>query len=87
VAALVTLRLPPRVCHVGLLLALAVSLSLLNRAPVSAYFDQSLDVWEQGRFIRFHGLSQWLGWLWPFAALMYGVRAVTRLPAGRQADH
>jgi hypothetical protein len=54
---------------------------------VSAYFDQSLNVWEQGRFIRFHGLSQWLGWLWPFAALMYAVRAVTRLPAGRQADH
>ena len=85
--ALATLRLPPRACHVSLLLALAVSLSLLNRAPVSAYFDQSLNVWEQGRFIRFHGLSQWLGWLWPFAALMYAVRAVTRLPAGRQVDH
>jgi hypothetical protein len=87
VVALATLRLPSRVCHVGLLLALAVSLSLLNRAPVSAYFDQSLNVWEQGRFIRFHGLSQWLGWLWPFVALMHAVRAVTRLPAGRQADH
>lgn len=87
VVALVTVSLPSRVCHVGLLLALAVSLSLLNRAPVSAYFDQSLDVWEQGRFIRFHGLSQWLGWLWPFAALVYAVRAVTRLPLGRQGDH
>ncbi|MDQ7745913.1 VanZ family protein [Hydrogenophaga pseudoflava] len=87
VVALVTVSLPSRVCHVGLLLALAVSLSLLNRAPVSAYFDQSLDVWEQGRFIRFHGLSQWLGWLWPFAALVYAVRAVTRLPLGRQVDH
>lgn len=87
VAALATLRLPSRMCHVGLLLALAVSLSLLNRAPVSAYFDQSLNVWEQGRFIRFHGLSQWLGWLWPFAALMYAVRAVTRVPAVRQGGH
>ena len=56
-------------CHVGLLLALAVSLSFLNRAPVSAYFDQSLDVWEQGRFIRFHGLSRWFGILWPYVAL------------------
>lgn len=87
VAGLAMMRLSPRVCHVGLLLALAVSLSLLNRAPVSAYFDQSLNVWEQGRFIRFHGLSQWLGWLWPFAALLYAVRAVTRLPLGRQGDH
>ena len=79
--------LSPRMCHVGLLLALAVSLSLLNRAPSSAYFDQSLNVWEQGRFIRFHGLSQWLGWLWPFAALWFAVRAATRMPAGRRAGH
>jgi hypothetical protein len=67
---------------VGLLLSLAVSLSLLNRAPVSPYFAQSLQVWEQGQFIRFHGLSQWLGWLWPFAALWLGVRALAR-PSGR----
>ena len=80
---LVVLAAPPRLCHVCLILALAVSLSLLNRVPGSAYLDQSLEAWEQGRFIRFHGLSQWLGWLWPFAALMFGVRAVTRLPKGR----
>lgn len=73
-------RSPARLCHVGLLMALVASLSLLNRAPESAYFDQSLQVWEQGRFIRFHGLSQWLGWLWPFAALVFGLRAVARLP-------
>lgn len=80
---LAVLAAPPRLCHVGLILALAVSLSLLNRVPGSAYLDQSLEAWEQGRFIRFHGLSQWLGWLWPFAALVFGVRAVTRLPRGR----
>ncbi len=85
--ALGALWVSPRMCHVALLLSLAVSLSLLNRAPVSAYFDQSLHVWEQGRFIRFHGLSQWLGWLWPFAALWFAVRAVTRMPAGRGAAH
>jgi VanZ family protein len=81
--ALLSLGLPRRVCIVGMLLGLAVSLSLLNRAPDSPYFAQSLEVWEQGRFIRFHGLSQWLGWLWPFAALVFGVRAVVRQPAGR----
>jgi len=80
---LLLLRLPPMVCNVGMLLCLVASLSLLNRAPASPYFAQSLEVWEQGRFIRFHGLSQWLGWLWPFAALAFGVRAVVRQSAAR----
>ncbi len=53
------------------LLALAIQLGLLNQAPASAYFAQTLQTWEQGRFIRFHGLVQWLGWLWPYAALLY----------------
>jgi hypothetical protein len=44
---------------------------LLNQAPTSPYFAQTLATWEQGRFIRFHGLAQWLGWFWPYAALMY----------------
>jgi VanZ family protein len=79
---LASLALPPRLCHVGLILALAVSLSLLNQMSGSAYLDQSLAVWEQGRFIRFHGLSQWLGWCWPFAAMVYGVRAVSAQQGG-----
>lgn len=82
-SGLMLLVLPARLCHVAMLLCLAVSLSLLNRVPVSPYFAQSLQVWEQGRFIRFHGLSQWLGWLWPFAALLFGVRAVVRAPLAR----
>ena len=53
------------------LLALAVQLGLLNQAPASAYFSQTLQTWEQGRFIRFHGVVQWLGWFWPYAALLY----------------
>jgi hypothetical protein len=48
-----------------LLVALVVHLSVLNQAPASAYFADTLQAWEQGRFIRFHGLAQWLGWLWP----------------------
>ena len=75
---LVLLGLSRRLCLVAMLLCLAVSLSLLNRAPASPYFAQSLEVWEQGRFIRFHGLSQWLGWMWPFAAMVLGIRAVVR---------
>ena len=53
------------------LLAIAAQLALLNQAPASAYFAQTLQTWEQGRFIRFHGVAQWLGWLWPYAALAY----------------
>ncbi len=48
-------------------------LSLLNQAPASAYFAHTLQTWEQGRFIRFNGLAQWLGWLWPYAVLLYVV--------------
>ncbi len=75
-AGLFLLALPRRLYGVFMLLCLAISLSLLNRAPASPYFAQSLEVWEQGQFIRFHGLSQWLGWLWPFAAVILGVRSV-----------
>ncbi|RYF76380.1 MAG: VanZ family protein [Comamonadaceae bacterium] len=64
---------PRRLCAALLLIALALQLSLLNQAPESAYFAQTLATWEQGRFIRFHGLVQWLGWLWPFATLGYTV--------------
>ena len=69
-----------------MLLALAVSLTLLNRTSASPYFAQSLEVWEQGRFIRFHGLSQWLGWLWPFAALWLGGHALARSSSSDRAD-
>ena len=54
-----------------LLLALGLYLSLINQAPANPYFAQTLQAWEQGRFIRFHGVAQWLGWLWPYATLAY----------------
>ncbi len=69
--ALLALPLPRQGAAAFAMLTLAVHLSLLNQAPASAYFAQTLQTWEQGRFIRFHGLAQWLGWLWPYAALLY----------------
>jgi VanZ family protein len=69
--ALVLAFVPWRASAALLLVSLGVYLSLLNQAPESAYFAQTLQAWEQGRFIRFHGLAQWLGWLWPYAALVY----------------
>jgi VanZ family protein len=62
---------PWRTSAALLLLSLGIYLSLLNQAPESAYFAQTLQAWEQGRFIRFHGLAQWLGWLWPYAVVVY----------------
>ena len=62
---------PWRTSAALLLLSLGIYLSLLNQAPESAYFSQTLHAWEQGRFIRFHGLAQWLGWMWPYATLLY----------------
>jgi len=69
--SLVLTLVPWRASAALLLLSLGVYLSLLNQAPESAYFTQTLHAWEQGRFIRFHGLAQWLGWLWPYIALVY----------------
>ena len=76
--AVMLLALPRRACAAVLLVALVWHLALLNQAPTSAYFAQTLQIWEQGRFIRFYGLGQWLGWLWPYATLIYVVFRVSR---------
>lgn len=70
-AALALLWLPRRWCLVLLLMAVMLQLDTLNEAPASAYFAQTLQLWEQGRFARFYGVGQWLGWLWPHVVLLY----------------
>jgi VanZ family protein len=65
--------MPRRGCAALVLVALMLHLALLNQAPASAYFTHTLQTWEQGRFIRFNGLAQWLGWVWPYAVLLYVV--------------
>lgn len=47
-----------------------------TQAPGDPYFAHSLQAWEQGRFIRFHGVAQWVGWLWPYAVLVHLLRRV-----------
>jgi VanZ family protein len=76
--ALALLPVPRRGCAALVLLAVVVHLSLLNQAPASAYFTQTLKAWEQGRFIHFNGLAQWLGWLWPYSVLAYVLVRVSR---------
>ena len=73
-----------RVCWVLALAALVWQLSLLNNASADVYFALTLQTWEQGRFIRFHGLIQWLGWLWPYATLLYLVNRLSSSPTEEQ---
>lgn len=77
-AGVLLLAASRRLCAALLLVGLVLQLSLLNQAPESAYFAQTLATWEQGRFIRFHGLAQWLGWCWPFGVLGHVIVALSR---------
>jgi VanZ family protein len=68
-AVAVALSWVPRRVAVGLGLVVVTALVMgVAQAPADPYFALSLQRWEQGRFIRFHGLAQWIGWLWPYCA-------------------
>lgn len=70
----------PRRAAAGIgLVALSGLVALVAHAPADPYFAESLQAWEQGRFIHFHGAAQWVGWLWPYAALLY---LLVRVAAG-----
>jgi peptidoglycan/LPS O-acetylase OafA/YrhL len=69
-AAAVAAAGTPRRTAAGLgLVAIGALVALVAQAPQDPYFAQSLHSWEQGQFVRFHGLAQWIGWLWPYAAM------------------
>lgn len=76
-AAICLLPVAPRACLAALLPILAGQLALLNSAPESAYYAITLQGWEQGRFIHFFGLAQWVGWLWPWVTALW---LMMRLP-------
>ena len=80
VLALLQISMPRRWCVLLLLLGLMVFLNLLNQAPASPYYAETLQSWEQGRFIRFFGLSQWLGWGWPLVTWVYALLRLARKP-------
>lgn len=82
-AALLLLPMPGRVCVLALMLVLVVQVLLLNAAPQNPYFAVTLQSWEQGRFIHFHGLAQWVGWLWPYAAFIYLLTRLGRPDGGQ----
>lgn len=74
------LRAPRRLCLVFLLAALVWQLSLINQASETPYYALVLQSWEQGRFIRFQGLTQWLAWIWPYMVLWICVQQILRHP-------
>ena len=69
VLAIALARMPWRWACALVFVLLCGHVALLNQAPESPYFAQTLQSWEQGRFVRFNGLAEWLGWLWPYAAI------------------
>jgi VanZ family protein len=71
VLAVLASRLAARTCMAFGLIGLTALVVSVAQAPADPYFAQSLQAWEQGDFIRFHGAAQWVGWLWPFVALGY----------------
>jgi hypothetical protein len=69
--SLLLIWVPRRAAAALGLMALTALVSLVAQTPADAYFAESLQAWEQGRFIRFHGAAQWVGWLWPYATMAY----------------
>jgi VanZ family protein len=71
VLALLLLPIPQRLAAALGMAVLCLQTVLVLQSPSDPYYAFSLQSWEQGQFIRFHGLAQWVGWLWPLAALMW----------------
>ena len=73
--------LPKRLAAGVGLMALTGLVFGVAQAPDNPYFAQSLQAWEQGRFVRFHGLAQWVGWLWPYAAMAWLLARLAARPS------
>lgn len=57
----------------------AGALVLVNLAPTNPYTANSLNVWRQGHFLNFHGLTGFVTMVWPIVTLVYLLAAA--LPA------
>ena len=76
--AMLATLLPRRVSAALGLVCLSALIALVSLAPPDPYLAQSLQAWEQGRFINLYGLAQWIGWVWPFAALAWLLSLIGR---------
>ena len=50
-------------------LSLLLATALVNLAPENPYLAAMLQVWQQGHFLNFNGLTRLTSALWPFLAL------------------
>lgn len=79
----VLIAVPARLARGLALMALTGLVVGVAQAPTDPYFAHTLQAWEQGRFVRFHGLAQWVGWLWPYVAMVW---LLSTLGAREQGD-
>ncbi len=63
--------LPSRLAGLAGLACLLVLVLAVHALPLDPYGALNEQSWEQGRFIRFHGLTPWLAWLWPYGAMAW----------------
>ncbi len=62
---------PALVQQVLAALALLFATALVNFAPENPYLANTLQLWPQGHFLNFNGLTRLVSSLWPYAALTY----------------
>lgn len=68
-------------------LMLAAAAVVVNVAPSNPYTSYSLNVWRQGHFLNFHGLTSFVTMLWPIAAIAYLIGAsMPARPTDRRDD-
>ncbi|MFG6467761.1 VanZ family protein [Roseateles sp. BYS87W] len=78
--ALLACLLPSRVAAALGLFTLCALIGLISLAPSDPYLALNLQAWEHGRFINFYGLTRWLAWTWPFAALIWLAARLVQKP-------
>lgn len=50
-------------------LALLAATVMVNLAPENPYLENTLQIWNPGQFLNFHGLTRLVAMLWPWLAL------------------
>ena len=60
-------------CLAFLLMSVVIHLMTLNQGATNEYLEQNLQSWQQGQYIRFNGVLEWVGWIWPFGVLVWAM--------------
>lgn len=75
--------LPPYICQMLAALALMLATTLVNLAPQNPYLNVILQVWHQGHFLNFNGLTRVASTLWPFLVLPWLMLPRKQNPDGK----